>query len=184
MTLDDYTQASSKDSFTYCDRIAARRAEQGSIWGGSSFKFGVLSRKDAEVRESAENRSYSDTTHGWYSALGATAEEAFEKVRGYVGQIVALAANGDLAGIEAFDHLGEATKGEIACHHQNRQTPVILNIFKKAPLERIHRRHGKPVDGLFAERRAGPAIAATRGRWNRCAKTAPTRAPKGRVPAD
>ncbi|MCC6439249.1 MAG: hypothetical protein IT476_01390 [Rhodanobacteraceae bacterium] len=131
MTLDEYTQAGSKDSFTYW--IESRLDELGSIWGGSAFKFGVFSRKDTEVRESAENRSYSDT-HGWYSALGATAEEAFEKVRGYVGQIAALAANGDLDGIEAFDHLGEATKWKIAFHYQNRQQPVIVDIFKRAPL--------------------------------------------------
>lgn len=131
MTLDEYTQAGSKDSFTYW--IESRLDELGSIWGGSSFKFGVFSRKDTEVRESAENRSYSDT-HGWYSALGATAEEAFDKVRGYVGQIAALAANGDLDGIEAFDHLGEATKWKIAFHYQNRQQPVIVDIFKRAPL--------------------------------------------------
>lgn len=131
MTLDEYTQAGSKDSFTYW--IESRLDELGSIWGGSSFKFGVFSRKDTEVRESAENRSYSDT-HGWYSALGATAEEAFEKVRGYVGQIAVLAANGDLDGIEAFDHLGEATKWKIAFHYQNRQQPVIVDIFKRAPL--------------------------------------------------
>lgn len=131
MTLDEYTQAGSKDSFTYW--IESRLDELGSIWGGSAFKFGVFSRKDTEVRESAENRSYS-YTHGWYSALGATAEEAFEKVRGYVAQIAALAASGDLDGIEAFDHLGEATKWKIAFHYQNRQQPVIVDIFKRAPL--------------------------------------------------
>lgn len=131
MTLDDYTQAGSKDSFTYW--IESRLDRLGSIWGGSAFKFGVFSRKDTEVRESAENRSYSDT-HGWYSALGATAEEAFGKVRGHVAQIAALAANGDLDGIEAFDHLGEATKWKIAFHYQNRQQPVIVDIFKRAPL--------------------------------------------------
>jgi len=131
MTLDDYTQAGSKDSFTYW--IESQLDELGSIWGGSAFKFGVFSRKDTEVRESAETRSYSGT-HGWYSALGATAEEAFERVRSYVGQIAALAANGDLDGIEAFDHLGEATKWKIAFHYQNLQNPVILDVFKKAPL--------------------------------------------------
>lgn len=131
MTLDDYSQAGSRDSFTYW--IESRLDELGSIWGGSSFKFGVFSRKNLDARESAENRSYSDT-HGWYSALGATAEDAFEKVRGYVVQVAALAANGDLDGIEDFDHLGEATKWKIAFHYQNRQAPVIVDIFKKAPL--------------------------------------------------
>ena len=51
MTLDEYTQAGSKDSFTYW--IESRLDELGSIWGGSAFKFGVFSRKDTEVRESA-----------------------------------------------------------------------------------------------------------------------------------
>lgn len=131
MTLDDYTQAGSKDSFTYW--IESRLDELGSIWGGSAFKFGVFSRKDIEARESADNRSYS-ITHGWYSGLGGTAEEAFEKVRGYLMQIAALAASGDLDGIEAFDHLGEATKWKVAFHYQNRQRPVIVDIFKRAPL--------------------------------------------------
>jgi len=131
MTLDDYSQAGSKDSFTYW--IESRLDELGSIWGGSAFKFGVFSRKNLEARESADNRSYSDA-HGWYSSLGATAEEAFENVRGYVVQVAALAANGDLDGIEAFDHLGEATKWKIAFHYQNRQAPVIVDIFKRAPL--------------------------------------------------
>ena len=131
MTLDEYTQAGSKDSFTYW--IESRLDELGSIWGGSSFKFGVFSRKDTEDKKSDAKLSYSDT-HGWYSSLGATAEEAFEKVRGHIQQLVALAANGDLDGIEAFEHLGEATKWKIAFHYQNRHAPVIVDIFKRAPL--------------------------------------------------
>ncbi|MDO9483885.1 MAG: AAA family ATPase [Hydrogenophaga sp.] len=145
MTLDEYSLAGSKDSFTYW--IESRLDELGSIWGGSSFKFGVFSRKNLEARESAENRSYSDT-HGWYSSLGGTAEDAFERVRGYVAQIANLTANGDLDGIEAFDHLGEATKWKIAFHYQNRQAPVIVDIFKKAPL------------AVFAGSTAGQSMSA------------------------
>ena len=131
MTLDEYSQAGSKDSFTYW--IESRLDEMGSIWGGSSFKFGVFSRKDTEDKKSDAKLSYSDT-HGWYSSLGATAEAAFEKVRGYVSQVAGLAAQGDGAGIEAFDHLGEAFKWKIAFHYQDRQAPVIVDIFKRAPL--------------------------------------------------
>lgn len=131
MALDDYSRAGSKDSFTYW--IESRLDEMGSIWGGSSFKFGVFSRKDTEDKKSDAKLSYSDT-HGWYSSLGASAAEAFEKVRGYVCQVAELAAQGDLTGIEAFDHLGEAFKWKIAFHYQDRQTPVIVDIFKRAPL--------------------------------------------------
>lgn len=131
MTLDEYTQAGSKDSFTYW--IESRLDELGSIWGGSSFKFGVFSRKDTDDKKSGAKLSYSDT-HGWYSSLGATAAEAFAQVRGHVVQVATLAARGDLDGIEAFDHLGEATKWKIAFHYQNREAAVIADIFKKAPL--------------------------------------------------
>lgn len=131
MTLDEYTQAGSKDSFTYW--IESRLDQLGSIWGGSAFKFGVFSRSNTEDKPSDAKLSYSDT-HGWYSSLGATAEEAFEKVRGYVTQVADLAAQGDLDGIDAFVHLGEAFKWKIAFHYQDRQAPVIVAIFTRAPL--------------------------------------------------
>lgn len=131
MTLDEYNNAGSKDSFTYW--IESALDKLGSIWGGSAFKFGVFSRKDTKEKASDAKLSYSET-HGWYSSLGATAEEAFEKVRSYVVQVADLAARGDLDSIEAFDGLGEAFKWKIAFHYQNRQAPVIVAIFKRAPL--------------------------------------------------
>ncbi len=131
MTLDDNTQAGSKDSFTYL--IESRLDKLGSIWGGSSFKFGVFSRKDTDDKTSDAKLSYSDT-HGWHSSLGASAEDAFVLVRGYLAQVATLAAQGDLDGIEKFKHLGEDYKWKIAFHYQNRQSPVIVDIFKKAPL--------------------------------------------------
>lgn len=131
MTLDEYSQAGSKESFTYW--IESGLDELGSIWGGSSFKFGVFSRKDTEAKASDTKLSYSDS-HGWYSSLGATAEEAFEQVRGFVVQVASWAASGDLDAIESFEHLGEAFKWKIAFHYQNRQAPNIVAIFKRAPL--------------------------------------------------
>lgn len=131
MTLDEYNQAGSKESFTYW--IEARLDQLGSIWGGSAFKFGVFSRKDNEDKKSDAKLSYSDT-HGWYSSLGTTAEEAFEQMRGFVAQIADWAAKGDINAIESFAHLGEAFKWKIAFHYQSRQTPVIVDIFKRAPL--------------------------------------------------
>jgi len=131
MSLDEYIHAGSKDSFTYW--VESRLDKMGSIWGGSAFKFSVFSRKDTKEKTSDTKLSYSDT-HGWYSSLGATVDEAFEKVRGYVAQVADLAAQGDVDGIEAFKHLGEAFKWKIAFHYQDRQAPVIVDIFKRAPL--------------------------------------------------
>ena len=131
MTLDEYSQVGSKDSFTYW--IESRLDELGSIWGGSSFKFGVFSRKDSEDKKSDAKLSYS-VTHGWYSSLGSTADTAFEQVRGFVVQLADWAAKGDLDAIESFEHLGEVYKWKIAFHYQNRQSPVVVDIFKQAPL--------------------------------------------------
>ncbi len=131
MTLDEYTQAGSKDCFT--NWVESRLDVMGSIWGGSSFKFGVYSRRDNDDKTSDAKLSYS-ATHGWYSALGTTAEEAFMQVHKHVVEVATLAAQGDLEGIENFEHLGEAYKWKIAFHYQNRESPVIVDIFKKAPL--------------------------------------------------
>lgn len=131
MTLEEYSLAGSKNSFTYW--IESKLDELGSIWGGSAFKFGVFSRKDTEQKSSDEKLSYSET-HGWYSTLGATAEEAFEKVRGFVIQVAEWAASGDLNSIDAFPHLGEAFKWKIAFHYQNRSHPTIVATFTRAPL--------------------------------------------------
>jgi len=128
MTLDQYTKAGSTDTFTYWIELGLD--EMGSIWGGSAFKFGVYSRKDTEKKASGNRHSYSDS-HGWYSSLGTTAGEAFEKVRAQVAQVVDLAAKGDLVAIDAFEHLGEAFKWKIAFHYQDRQKPLIVNIFKR-----------------------------------------------------
>lgn len=131
MELHEYTSAGSKESFTYW--IEKRLEDLGSIWGGSSFKFGVFSRKDTDDKKSNAKLSYSGS-YGWYSSLGASVEDAFEKVRSYVTQVATMAENGDLDGIEAFEHLGEAFKWKIAFHYQNRQAPLIVDIFKRAPL--------------------------------------------------
>lgn len=129
MTLDEYSKAGSKESFTYW--IESGLDELGSIWGGSAFKFGVFSRKSTEDKNSDTKLSYSDT-HGWYSSLGKTADEAFEKVRSFVVQMADWATKGDLDSIDTCADLGEAFKWKIAFHYQNRQNPVIVPIFKPA----------------------------------------------------
>lgn len=131
MSLEEYHQAGGKETFTYW--IQSRLDELGSIWGGSAFKFGVFSRKDTNEKVSDAKLSYSDT-YGWYSSLGESAQEAFEKIRSYVVQVAHWAAQGDLDAIEQFPHLGEAFKWKIAFHYQNRQTPAIVAIFTLPPL--------------------------------------------------
>ena len=131
MTLDEYSQAGSKDSFTYW--LEARLDKMGSIWGGMSFKFGIYSRKATEPAEDNNTRRYNET-HAWYTFLGETPDAAFERVRNAVVQIANWATKGDLAAIESFADLGDVVKWKIAFHYQNRLSPSIVNVFKQAML--------------------------------------------------
>ena len=144
MTLDEYTKAGSKDTFTYW--LEWRLRDLGSIRGIWASKFGIFSRANDAPKGIHGRLRYCDS-HAWYSALGATAEEAFEKVRDYVIQIAELASQGDVDGIGALsfkDSEGrslrikeaesEAFRWKVAFHYQNRQKPVIVDVFKPALL--------------------------------------------------
>lgn len=132
MTLDEYTQAGSKETFTYW--IESKLDKLGSIWGGSAFKFGIYSRDSKGSKVNDTTRRYSDT-HGWLTKLGATAEEAFDQVRSAVHNVALMAQAGNLEGIDKEDTLGDAYKWKIAFHYQQRTTPCIVNIFIPAALQ-------------------------------------------------
>jgi 5-methylcytosine-specific restriction protein B len=134
MTLDEYTKAGSKDTFTYW--MEARLDKMGSMWGGSAFKFGIFSRKDKEEKASDGTLRYS-AEYAWYTALGDTPEEAFEQVRQGIVQVARLAAQGDLDAIETFDLFGEVYRWKIAFHYQNRDAPRLVNIFTQTPLRAL-----------------------------------------------
>ena len=128
MTLDEYIKAGSTDTFSrWLDDYRL-----GRPGFPNSIKFGVYARASSEK----EPRHPHSETHVWHESLGATAGEAFQKVRGYIVQIAALAAAGELDGIDAFEHPGlqAVIKWKIASLYQNRQQPVMVNIFTPEPL--------------------------------------------------
>lgn len=131
MTLEEYTCAGSKDSFTYW--IEAKLENLGSIWGGSAFKFGIYARKNTESKENNNRVTYSDI-HGWYTMLGDSAEEAFTKVKSCIIQVANFARTGQLEQIDRIKELGDTYKWKIAFHYQNRQHPTIVNVFTEAAL--------------------------------------------------
>jgi len=131
MTLDEYIKQGEQNTFAWW--LESRLDSLGSIWGGSAFKFGVFSRGDFESKESDNKHSYSES-HGWYTALGASAQEAFEKVRSRVVRVAQLARKGDLDAIAAFTGLGEVYKWKIAFHYQDRSKPTVVNVFRPEAL--------------------------------------------------
>ena len=119
MTLQEYSAAGEGNSFTAW--IESRLDQMGSIWGGSSFKFGIYSRKDKTPKAGSRGASYTQD-YAWYTKYGASPEEAFAKVRSLVVQVAEAAARGDYTAINA-DRLGEAYKWKIAFHYQDRKNP-------------------------------------------------------------
>ncbi len=130
MTLPEYTSAGSKNTFTWW--MESGLDDLGSIWGGSSYKFGIYSRKDKVNTPQAKQFKFNDE-YGWMAKYGDTPEAAFDKVRSYIVEICSAANAGDLNAIEKID-LGDAYKWKIAFHYQDRTNPIILDVFKKEAL--------------------------------------------------
>ncbi len=131
MTLHEYSAAGEGNSFTAW--IESRLDQMGSIWGGSSFKFGIYSRRDKTAKAGSRGASYTQE-YAWYTKYGASPEEAFEKVRTLVVQVADAAARGDYSAINAVD-LGEAYKWKIAFHYQDRKNPGVVALFTRQRLQ-------------------------------------------------
>jgi len=125
MSLEEYTKAGDKNTFTYW--LEAKLSQHGSIWGGSSFKFGIFSRADTEPKESDNTRSYNQE-YAWYTRDGSSPEEAFETTRRRILEVIENVAAGDIEKIDPIQ-LGPAFKWKIACHYQDRSRPLVLTIF-------------------------------------------------------
>lgn len=124
MTLEQYNLAGSDDHF--CRWLEKHTESLGSIWGGSSFKFGVFSRLDKKEK-SNPHRVFTDE-HAWLKKYGSSAEQAFSTVRQHIVTVAEAAHAGDLETIEQVD-LGPVVKWKIAFLYQNRQDPSILCVF-------------------------------------------------------
>ncbi len=130
MTLPDYSAVGQGNTFTAW--IESRLDQMGSIWGGSSFKFGIYSRKNKTAKPGSRSASYTQD-YAWYTKYGASPEEAFAKVKALVLQVAEASARGDYSAINAVD-LGTAYKWKIAYHYQNRDNPGVVALFKRSRL--------------------------------------------------
>jgi len=133
MTLAQYAQAGDKDSFV--NWLETGTDSLGSMWGGSSFKFGVYSRKDQTPKSDGNGLRYTQD-YAWLGKYGDSPEAAFQKVLAIIVQVAKAARKGDLVNVEAAD-LGIVTKWKIAFLYQDSKSPCVLPIFKKESLQAI-----------------------------------------------
>ena len=131
MKLESYTDLKKDKAFIYWLEI--RTAILGGIGGGSAFKFGIFRRRSSEEKTDTRGLCYTDD-YAWYQKYGATEQEAWSTVHSLLVNIVEAAQAGDL---EAIDNIkfSESVKWKIAFLYQDRDHPVIINIFKYEALQ-------------------------------------------------
>ncbi len=113
MTLEQYTNLERADSFCYW--IESKTTNLGSVWGGSSYKFGIYRYVNSPK---GENGGFDDS-YAWNSSLGKTADEAFEKVKSAIIRLAEYGREGNLAAIEAVKELWPVIKWKIAFLYSN-----------------------------------------------------------------
>ena len=141
MTIEEYTNLNKKDSFCYW--LESITEYLGSIWGGSAFKFGIYKRKD--TKREFEKNALSDGEYAWLAKYGKTKDEAFNKVKSIIVDIIEKSQARDFKAIEPID-LGNATKWKIAHLYSDNH---ILNVFSKDSLTEIAKVLGVEFDKKY-----------------------------------
>ena len=130
MTLEEYTNLNREDSFCYW--LEVKTQELGSIWGGSSYKFGIYRY---EKRPDNPTVVVSDDEYAWYKKYNASnKEEAFKVVLNSIIGIAESAQKGDFQAIEEDSTFGNVVKWKIAFLYANE---MLLPIYKRDMLEKI-----------------------------------------------
>ncbi|QEC76907.1 AAA family ATPase [Mucilaginibacter ginsenosidivorax] len=137
LQLDEYTNLDRSTSFCYW--LEKRTEELGSIWGGSSYKFGIY-RKSSQETDTRTNYK-TDGTYAWHSKYGNDAYSAFLEIKKLIVAIAADALQNHLESIDEMD-LGYAYKWKIAFLYSNYQ---VINIFKPEALLIAARAKGMPA---------------------------------------
>jgi len=126
LSLEEYSQVGSKDSFTWW--VESGLDTLGSIWGSTLFKFGIYARKNTD-KAFKKKQHKTDDQYAWLAKYGDTAEEAFSNVKSIIIKVAEAALLGDIDTIEQAD-LSSNFKWKIAHLYQDRNKPIVLNIFK------------------------------------------------------
>lgn len=127
MPIEKYTNLNRNDSFCYW--LESETYRLGSIWGGSSLKFGIY-QFDKVPKENMPAKH--DEKYCWLSKYDCeTSEEAYEIVRDKIATIAEKAAAGDLQGVDEID-FGDVVKWKIAYLYSDNK---VVNMFTKELLQ-------------------------------------------------
>jgi 5-methylcytosine-specific restriction protein B len=147
LTLEQYSEPGNADSF--CNWLESRTTDLGSVWGGSSFKFGVYARTDKQPKESSGGRCF-DEHYGWMAKYGATPQAAFSQVKAEIIKLANVARLGDLTEVDGID-LGEAIKWKLAFLYQDRVKLCIVPLYKSEYIRLLLNTKERKVSKLQAQ---------------------------------
>lgn len=146
MTLQEYCGLGSKldpnPSFTVW---IERKVGLGSIRGGNAFKFGVYARRNKAQKNSDKDYTYG-TDYAWLTSLGISPEEALEKVRQCLLDIIDAVGRKDLDKVEAIANkkiLWPMVVWKVAFIYQDMTAPQVFDIYIPEPFRYFLHNHGK-----------------------------------------
>ena len=128
MTLEKYTNLNREDSFCYW--IESKTYKLGSIWGGSSYKFGIY-----QYAKKPNNPTIivSDDKYAWYKWYNVeTRDEAYKLTLSSIVNIAEAATEGRFMDIDNDTTLGEVLRWKIAFLYSHKQ---LIPIYKRTMLE-------------------------------------------------
>lgn len=134
MTLDEYSKARSRETFTYW--LEFRLVNLGSIQGGPSDKFGIYSRGSHNGKEGKRGLVYGGD-YVWEQKLGDSPEKAFESVREAIVNVAKAARTGDLDAVDQEQRLRSIVKWKVAFLYQDRTRPVFPAIYGEDFLRKV-----------------------------------------------
>lgn len=130
MTIEEYTNL---DKTSFCYWLEKITEDLGSIWGGSSYKFGIYKRLNLDKIDKREAYK-TDGEYAWASKYsGTNAGEIFETVRNIIVDIAKASQAGDFQFVQNAD-LGFAYKWKIAFMYSDFK---LVNIFKDEAIRKI-----------------------------------------------
>lgn len=137
ITLQEYVGVENKD--TFCQWVETKTRILGSIKGMTSIKFGIYERKNP----SKKPKNYAnDNKYSWLRAYGNNRNEAFEKVKKDVVEIIKLSGNGQFDRIDDII-LPDLFKWKIAFLYSNER---LIPIYQRDALFAIAENYGVKTD--------------------------------------
>ena len=127
MSIEEYNSQGSKDSFCYW--LESYTVDLGSVWGGSSYKFGVFNY-DPNGKVGKREYKKKDDKYAWEPKYGKNAQDAFGCVRSIIVSIAEHAQVGDFKFVDEVD-FGHAMKWKIAFLYQSQKGATILPIYTR-----------------------------------------------------